>query len=312
MQEVISREPFVKRVSFSYSARAARSCLNSVMPYAFTAQDVENSLNQLNARWFQRLQELQRGGWSYFQREVAPGKLTYFWRMRRCLPVGGLFSSQHRYSCRHINFCPWCWCRHLPIPTYKRLRSLVYKSASSREPSEWIEQHPCDLYVIHSRAAVSRDAVSLEAVFEELLRAKKNFAGVFRRRKQGGAVICSTIEPATRLPNRQIVRDCWALHQRILWLLPAGIEVAGRPFSERFGLLGNLCTVRRVNHYELDRPHIAQAVGNCFRYPRYLLFGPAEPTIELLDARRNHSYRLVDRYGMLRDDDRVRGNFLHV
>lgn len=218
-----------------------------------TEDGIEAAVDAVSRQWQARISALVSAGW-----QPSPGKRLQHAvaAVRGCAraftPPTGLARS-----CGHRVICPFCYAREVRqiwLGLDARFDTIVNHVLVERELS-------------FEREAKTNELPSL------LLSLVSQRSTVIQLVDPLAAALYTTLTPADGA--------AWRIHHRQLFLLPAG-----RGLPDQLLAAGS---VRR--HEQPTRRNLMRAVARLWRYPKRLMTGDPEKTVQLLDARRKVTFR---------------------
>lgn len=251
-------------------------------------------------RWAIIAGRLLEAGW------LVPPSKTHF-SLCVCPPAGTWLQraekKRKRWACGLYHACPWCWCRQLALPLFKKLVFLCPSLIPAVRPSRrYVSAPPGEvdfsLLELHVRVAAKIDRVSahqMEKIAARLLDRKRI---PIPRKHIRGLFFLQTLEPALRTRDeegkvRWVVRrrknfpdeqpSHWVLRHRLLLVIDKETPPLDQPFL-RDRLPRARISVRR-HSLPTCRRDLIRLVGRLCRFPAGLLHSEwAHWSVQALNA----------------------------
>lgn len=258
--------------------RAARYALSSLTANKWISTDTDMiAMTQLEIirAWRTRVRGLAAQGW-----ELAQGAKPYFFLVN-CPPVGVYTNITRRKTCQVAYICPFCWCRRYVHSAFDKLEAFYYDT---------VQEGPRPEHLVEYTRRLSWDARKFR--FELLLcllHDQRLRRASHRELRPNGAFRLTVLSP----PDFRQPRPCWISEQRMLAVMP--VEGYNLPVED--------VETEVVRHLAVNREILVQAVGRVCKYPRQLMYGPTNETVDLLNFLACHGgrgHRMSATYGKLR------------
>lgn len=291
--------------------RASRYALASLLrPFAVEssvedddeAERVLRAHQEVSGHWRRRVLLLRSQGWS----RVAGDVVGY---AQNCPETGVWIDRGSLKPCGLRTICPWCWCRYYVHETFWRLKYALWRTVEEpRTPAFQFDIYDCVTTEYWKRAT------SVPTLYTRVADLR---ATTIRQEipHNAGAFQLFTVEP----PDTRSKYPEWKIIQRILVLVGVGDPAPpDNPTAVRTSKCRRVHRTVRLTAARdaagLTQTQLAAPLGRVCQYPRQLLFGPRDLTVELLEFKGKYrktgaqgkrksatGFRMSGYYGCLRN-----------